>query len=63
MTEQDITWLTRQEAATRAGVALRTIDRWRSEGRLTTSYLRRRYVRINDRELNLLTEPQKEERT
>lgn len=63
MTEQDITWLTRQEAADRASVALRTIDRWRTEGRLTTHYIRQRYVRVSSEELTRLTWPQTEERT
>lgn len=63
MTEQDTTWLTRQEAAQKAGVSLRTIDRLRSMGRLTTHYLRQRYVRISGQELDLLNEPRAREKT
>ena len=42
--------LSRGEAAQTAGVSLRTIDRWRAEGKLTT-YRRRRSIKVNASEL------------
>lgn len=44
-------WLTRKEAARRAGVSVRTIDRWTQEGHLTRHRTNIRSVRINAGEL------------
>jgi len=60
MTEHDTRWITRQDAAIRAGVALRTIDRWRAEGRLTTYKVRGLYVRLSEVEVSQMIDPETE---
>lgn len=50
------TWLTRQEAAERAGVHLRTVARWLAEGTLTGHRVRGRHrVRIDASEVDSVT--------
>lgn len=53
-------YLTRQEAAERAHVGVRTIDRWRSQNLLTTYYTRAHQVRLDAKELDELTSVQPE---
>lgn len=53
------TWLTRQEAADRAGVHVRTVSRWLAEGTLTRRRVRgRSRVLIDASELDAVTLPQ-----
>jgi excisionase family DNA binding protein len=56
MTTAQKTWLTRAEAAERAGISLRTVDRWLSNGTLTRYTNRNRRVRINADELKNATD-------
>lgn len=59
-TEQ--TWLTRTEAAARAGVDVRTVDRWLETKRLTRYRAGPRgAVRIRASELDTLLEPMEEQ--
>lgn len=44
--------ITRKEAATRAGVDVRTVDYWRREGKLTTYRTRGRHIRIDPAQLD-----------
>jgi excisionase family DNA binding protein len=57
MTTAQKTWLTRQEAAERAGISLRTVDRMLADGTLTGRRVRGRYrVKIDQTELDLAME-------
>jgi len=51
------TWLTRQEAAGRAGVDIRTVDAWLADGTLTRYRVGRRAVRIDQEQLDALRTP------
>ena len=53
-------WLTRHEAARRAGVDIRTIDRWLRCGRLPRYRTAGRAVRIREHELYNLIKPRRE---
>ena len=55
--------ITRRQAATRAGVDVRTVDYWRTRGKLTTYRTRGRHVRIDPAELDdyLKTAPEKQD--
>lgn len=55
----DPVWLTRTEAAARAGRDVRTVDRWLASGALTR-YRQGRSVRVDQAELDQRTTPQKE---
>jgi len=56
MTTAQKTWLTRAEAAERAGISLRTVDRMLADGTLTRYRNRSRRVRINADELENATD-------
>jgi excisionase family DNA binding protein len=57
MTTAQKTWLTRAEAAERAGISLRTVDRMLADGTLTGRRVRGRYrVKIDRTELDLAME-------
>lgn len=51
------TWLTRQEAADRAGVDIRTVDAWLADGTLTRYRVGRRAVRIDAGQLDAVRTP------
>ena len=51
--------VSRQQAATRLGVSIATIDRWLKSGTITRRPLGPHLVRISVAELDALTEPSK----
>lgn len=57
MTTTKTRWLTRQETAQRAGVTLRTVDRWLAQGLLTRHVSAARSVHIDAVELDALLAP------
>lgn len=58
MTDQTKNLITRNRAATRVGVSVRTIDRWLADGRLTKYVDGRGFVSVDADELIRLTAPQ-----
>lgn len=56
-TAEKTTWLTRQEAASRGRVNIRTVDAWLAAGLLTRHRIGRKAVRIDLAELELLLSP------
>jgi excisionase family DNA binding protein len=55
-------WLSRSEAAARAGVDITTVDRWMKKGALS-KYMSGRRVRVNRDELDKYLEPKTESKT
>lgn len=57
MTQSELpVWLSRSEAAARAGVDITTVDRWMKKGALG-KYLSGRRVRVNREELDEFLKP------
>lgn len=54
-------WLTRAEAASRARVDVRTIDRWLRDNKIRKYHTVTGRVRISTRELDRLMQPQRGE--
>lgn len=57
MTQTQERWLTRQQAAERARVHVRTVDRWLAEGVLTRHSVAVRGTRVDAQEIDALMTP------
>jgi len=55
-------WLSRSEAAARAGVDITTVDRWMKKGAIG-KYISGRRIRVNREELDKYLEPKNESKT